>query len=125
MKPVTITGTVQRGKQLGRTIGYPTINLQLDKACGLAYGVYASRVTALGNVYTGMTNVGCHPTLPEGAATIETYIIGANLNLYGCEVTLELMEFIRPERKFESLEALKAQLESDKASIISWFEANR
>lgn len=121
MKPVTLNGIVQRGKQLGRTIGFPTANLTLDENLDLPRGVYVSTVTCEGTNYKGMTNVGRHPTAPEGGATIETYILDANPDLYDKSIDVTLLEFIRPETRFESVEALRKQLESDRITSVNWF----
>jgi len=123
MKPVTISGIVRRGKQLGRTIGFPTVNLALEEGFNLPFGVYVSTVEAEGIIYKGVTNAGRHPTAPEGSATIETYILDANPELYDKLISVTLLEFLRPETRFESLEALKAQLENDKLASAKWFES--
>lgn len=111
----TIFGEVVRGAQLGRTIGFPTVN-QLFKADQLvpAYGVYVSRTTVMGRRYRSMTNIGVKPTVEYGGAPLaETYIDGFSGDLYGERLSVELIDFVRPEKKLGSLEELKRQISAD------------
>ena len=112
--PFFAIGEIARGRQLGRTIGFPTINLYppVDKFLP-GDGVYVSRVCVDGGCYRGVTNIGVCPTVGGGnaARTIETYLLDFDGGeLYGREAKVEFLRFVRPERKFESLEALKAQI---------------
>lgn len=110
---------VIHGRELGRTIGVPTINQRFpENALVPRYGVYSVRVTVGDAVYPGVCNVGVRPTvadLPgEGVEPFaETHIIGFNGWLYGESVRVEFVRFIRPEMKFPSLDALKDQIRSD------------
>lgn len=109
----SFSGTVVRGKQLGRTIGFPTANL--DTAASPAGGVYAVVVTAKGERYRGIMNVGSHPTAPEGAPTVEVHLLDFEGDLYGDELRVDIVQTMREERKFDSLGALKEQLRHDEA----------
>lgn len=110
-----ITGVIVHGKQLGRTIGFPTANVQPDGPAPAANGVYAAeiRVEGLPAPMRCMVNQGCHPTVPDGPPTIEAHILGFDGDIYGRRAEIEYLKFLRPERKFASLEELKAQLEQD------------
>lgn len=113
----TVSGIVEEGKQLGRKIGFPTANLRPDDPRQLlpAGGVYAT--TAIG--HPSMTNIGSRPTVDiNGAPTVETHIIGFDGNLYGSHMTLAFRHRLRPEMPFPSLEALKAQLETDRTASL-------
>ncbi|QIP13553.1 bifunctional riboflavin kinase/FAD synthetase [Spirosoma aureum] len=110
-----LTGTIVKGQQLGRTIGFPTANLQVDDPIKLvpANGVYAVDVVQAGQVYGGMLNIGFRPTVAGTHQTIETYIFDFDKDIYGEHMTLRFREFLRPEQKFEGLPALVAQLKRD------------
>ena len=114
-QPLTYSGRVCHGQELGRTIGFPTCNLQPDSEKLLPlFGAYRSVVTTPEGVFDGVTNIGRKPTVEgDGAPTIETYLHGFSGNLYDSDISVTLKTFLRPERKFESLDALKAQLTID------------
>lgn len=113
--PYTIFGTVQHGKQLGRTLGMPTVNMIPPKHKLLPpNGVYASCTKIGERNYYGVTNIGCKPTVAtEQKKGIETYLFDFNEQVYGEEIQVQLYCFERPEQKFSSLEKLKAQIEKD------------
>jgi riboflavin kinase/FMN adenylyltransferase len=113
-----LTGTVVKGQQLGRTIGFPTANLQVDDPNKLvpANGVYAVDVHYGGQTFGGMLNIGFRPTVAGTSQTIETYIFDFDKDIYGEHMTLRFREFLRPEQKFEGLPALVAQLNRDEAA---------
>ena len=114
--PHMFTGTVVAGQQLGRTIGIPTANLHLpDTLLTPAFGVYACTAFVDGYVLTAVTNIGIRPTVNGEGITVESWLPGFRGNLYGKELTLEFHKFLRPERKFNSLEELKAQIQIDAA----------
>jgi riboflavin kinase/FMN adenylyltransferase len=104
-----------KGRQLGRTIGFPTANLQVDDAVKLipANGVYAVDVLQGGQTYGGMLNIGFRPTVAGEHQTIETYIFDFNKDIYGEHMTLHFRAFLRPEQKFNGLPALVEQLQKD------------
>ena len=113
----SFSGRVVRGKQLGRTLGFPTANLDAQST-DLARGVYAVRVRLeSGAEKMGMMNVGRHPTLPEGPATVEINLLDFEGDLYGQTLYVEPEAFLRGEVRFESLDALKAQLHHDRESV--------
>ena len=117
-RPYSLTGTIVKGRQLGRTIGFPTANMQVDDANKLvpANGVYAVEVLYAGQVLAGMLNIGFRPTVAGTNQTIETYIFNFDKDIYGEHLTLRFREFLRPEQKFEGLPALVAQLKQDEES---------
>ena len=117
----TFTGTVVAGQKLGRTIGFPTANLQLSAAKFLPrYGVYSVKVFLEDkqNVHNpslqGVMNLGCRPTVDSSSDPIlEVHLLDWSGDLYGQTITVSLEKFLRPEQKFPSLEALKAQIAFD------------
>ena len=107
--PHILTGTVVRGKGLGRRLGIPTANLLFpDGLVMIKFGVYACRCFIGDEVYPAVTNVGTRPTVQGQNITVEPWILDYTGDLYGQEIILEFHYFIRPEKKFESLEELKA-----------------
>ena len=114
--PHILTGTVQSGKQLGRTIGFPTANLSLSAELLIPKcGVYVCKVTVDNELYVGITNIGTRPTVNGAGIIAETHLPDFQGNLYGKKITLALYEFLRPEKKFNSLDELKAQIAADMA----------
>lgn len=113
----TYKSRVFEGDQRGRTIGYPTINQHLPEGLIVPrYGVYSCRAYVDGERYKGFTNIGIRPTWRVDKPLSETYLFGFDGNLYGKDVRISLRNYIRPEKQFESLEALKAQLDQDRRS---------
>jgi riboflavin kinase / FMN adenylyltransferase len=113
----SVSGTVVKGRQLGRTIGFPTANLHPDDPNKLipANGVYAVTVQQGGQTFGGMTNIGTRPTVGGTHQTIETYIFDFDRDIYGEELTLEFQAFLRPEQKFDGLPGLVNQLAQDES----------
>lgn len=112
--PHVLTGTVVKGKQLGRTIGIPTANLLLPQGVVCpAFGVYACRVTVDGREYRAVTNVGTRPTVSGVGITVEPWILDFSGDLYGREIQLQFCEFLRPEQKFPDLQALQQAIRAD------------
>ncbi|MBR5542736.1 MAG: bifunctional riboflavin kinase/FAD synthetase [Oscillospiraceae bacterium] len=113
-----IISEVTHGKELGRTIDFPTINQGFCENRALPrFGVYASRVTVEGKAYPAITNIGVRPTVEEKTAPrAETHILNFSGELYGEIVRTELVEFIRDEKKFSTIAELRAQIEKDIAS---------
>jgi riboflavin kinase/FMN adenylyltransferase len=113
-RPFAIEGVVEHGDKRGRTIGYPTANLSLGPYLRPRYGIYAVRGRlAGGRVLDGAANLGVRPTFEPPKELLEPYFFDFSGDLYGQAVEVELISFIRPERKFESLDALKAQMDGD------------
>ncbi len=112
---------VAYGKQLGRTIEFPTINQYFpQKQVVPRFGVYASLVELNGKIYKGLTNVGVKPTVQDSDLPLcETYIYGFDGNIYGEMVRLSLIEFIRPEKKFDSLTELSQQINEDSIKVLN------
>ena len=108
-------GVVVAGNRLGRTIGFPTANMQLYEPLKLVpmNGVYAVEVEVLGGTYRGMCNIGFRPTVDGKVRTIETHILDFDQEIYGLPLRLSFLRRIRDERKFDSLEALRLQLAQD------------
>ena len=109
-------GVVVAGNRLGRTIGFPTANMQLYEPLKLVpmNGVYAVEVEVLGATYRGMCNIGVRPTVDGKVRTIETHILDFDQDIYGLPLKLRFLRRIRDERKFPSLDALRQQLEQDR-----------
>jgi riboflavin kinase/FMN adenylyltransferase len=108
-------GTVVRGRERGRTIGFPTANLESETECLPPDGVYATRVVLEDGAFGSITNIGMRPTFAETARSIESHIFDFNRDIYGARVKLELIERIRPEKKFPTPDALKHQIALDLA----------
>lgn len=113
----TITGKVIGGSRTGRKLGFPTANLHIGDVSGIADGVYKARVDIGGRLYEGIANVGHKPTVGSPQRLLEVHIFGLSADIYGREITVTLGEFIRPERKFDSLEALREQIRKDIEAI--------
>ncbi len=111
-RPYSTAGEVRHGKSLGRTMGFPTVNLY-PGPLPLERGVYATRVIFDGAEYAGVTNVGVNPTVHDGGTRVETHILDFTGNLYGKYVTVKFLHFIRPERVFPSVDELFAQIRRD------------
>jgi riboflavin kinase/FMN adenylyltransferase len=113
----TLYGVVVAGNRLGRTIGFPTANMQMYEPLKLVpgNGVYFVKVETLGRQFYGMCNVGCRPTVSSSNhRTIETHIFDFDEDIYGLDIKVTFVEKIRDEIKFDSLEALRNQLTLDK-----------
>ena len=118
----TLHGVVIAGNRLGRTIGFPTANMQVYEPLKLipGNGVYFVKVETLGRHFSGMCNVGCRPTVGTGnARTIETNIFGFDEDIYGLDMKVTFVRKIRDEVRFESMEALRRQLETDRDQCLS------
>ena len=117
----SLHGVVVAGNRLGRTIGFPTANMQLYEPLKLipANGVYFVTVKTLGRELYGMCNIGCRPTVSEGnARTIETNIFGFDEDSYGLDMEICIVSNIRFEFRFDSLEALRGQLALDRDTCL-------
>lgn len=117
----TFTGKVVKGKQLGRIIGFPTANLIIDQEYKLIpkKGVYIVSLTLHSEEYFGMMNIGNRPTVNGEQLTIEVHILNFEKEIYDEKVTVTILHFIRDEQKFDSLPALKNQIELDKNFTLS------
>lgn len=109
--PHLISGEVVSGKQLGRTIGIPTANLLLPEGVVCPkHGVYACKAIVDRQEYLAVTNIGTRPTVNGDHVNIEAHLLDFDGDLYGKHMTLGFYEFLRPEQKFDSLEALQAEI---------------
>ena len=123
--PFLLEGHVVPGKQLGTRLGFPTANLALPKGRVIpAYGVYTAWLETDHKRYPAVLNVGKHPTLPEGHATMEAHVLDEKVMLYGKKVRIVFLHFQRGERRFESVEALKNQIARDAQAARDWFQNN-
>lgn len=126
-RPYVITGKVRKGKQLGRTIGFPTINQRILPPCSKARpalrGVYAVKVFGIGKeALPGVACVGRRPTVTDnGEYLLETYIFNFHGDLYGKELTVEFLHKIRDEKKFSSIEQLKSAIHADMEAAEQFF----
>lgn len=109
--PHVLTGQVISGQQLGRTLGIPTANLALPQGVICPrFGVYACKAKVQGQWYPAVTNVGCRPTVGGKTVTVEPWLLGFAGDIYGETLCLEFYKFLRPEKKFPSLEALQEEI---------------
>lgn len=113
----SLTGTVSKGRQLGRTIGYPTANIQIEENYKLIplNGVYIAKSLINSKVVYGMMNIGTRPTVDGTNQTIEINFFDFEQDLYNQKITVSMLKRMRSEQKFESVDALKNQLGVDKA----------
>lgn len=119
--PYMLTGTVVQGKQLGRTIGFPTANIKIAENYKLIpkTGVYVvSSILGAKTVY-GMMSIGTNPTVGGTTLSVEVYFFGFSEDLYGREVKIAVLDYIRDEEKFGSVDALKEQLYRDQESALA------
>lgn len=122
--PYFILGEVIQGKQLGRTIGFPTINFVADKIKLFPpNGVYATRTVCDGKIYYGVTNVGCNPTVNGTFKVVETFLFDFQKIVYGKRLKTYFFKWIRDEQKFADIPALRQQLKNDEASAVEYFNS--
>lgn len=113
-RPFAIEGEVVQGRQLGRTLGFPTANVLLGDYVRPRFGIYATRTRLPdGRTLKGVTNIGENPTVGGNAARLEAWLFDFDEDLYGELIDTELIAFLRPEERFDSLEALTAQVRHD------------
>ena len=113
-----IEGEVIHGQQLGRKMGFPTANMEVE-GVNVDNGVYMSSVRIDGCEYRAMSNVGVRPSVDGRRRLLETFIFDYHGDLYGRYLRVELLHKVRDEKKFNSIEELKSQLERDCAHILS------
>ena len=113
-RPFTIAGPVIHGDKRGRTIGYPTANMLLGDYLRPAYGIYAVRARVAGGEWVdGVANLGIRPTFDPPVELLETHLFDVAPDLYGQELEVALISFLRAEARFDGLEALVAQMDAD------------
>ena len=125
----TLSGRVRRGLQLGRKLGMPTVNIVMRRQPALHFGVYVVRVSCGARSWDGVSSLGVRPTLARprqqnsGAGSgcvLEAHLFGMDETLYGKVVDVEFRKFLRSERRFESLDALAAQMQADGVQARAW-----
>jgi riboflavin kinase/FMN adenylyltransferase len=123
----SLSGIVVKGNQVGRTLGFPTANIELDNPDKLipAYGVYAVLIKCRGKMYGGMSNIGIRPTLDDHELTIEVNIFDFNEDIYGETITIYFIKHTREEKKFRDLELLRRRLIIDKVKVEKILEQER
>ena len=123
-RPYQFSGVVVKGRQLGRTLGYPTANIEVKENYKLipANGVYAVKVKHQANIHDGMLNIGIRPTVDGTSRTIEVNLFDFDQDIYGERLTVELVAYLRPELRFENLEQLVAQISEDKKQAVQAIE---
>ena len=114
-----IRGVVEHGRRLGRELGFPTANLAVDEALAAEDGVYASLVEVGGVRYRAMSNLGRNPSVGGQPRHLETHLFGFEGSLYGREVRVVLLRKVRDERRFDTVEELRAQIARDKEQILN------
>ncbi len=121
-RPFEITGTVNHGDKRGRTIGFPTANIALRQYIHLAFGVYVVNMKLPGGeVVSGVANLGLRPTVAgDTAPRLEVHLFDFDGDIYGHKVSVQFVEMLRAEKKFDGLDALKAQIarDSEQARVI-------
>lgn len=108
-----VEGVVIGGNQLGRKLGFPTANIALNEDFAVENGVYASKAYVDGKAYAAMTNVGVRPSVDGSKRLLETHLFGFEGVLYGLTLRVKLIEKIRDEQKFSSVEELRSQIAKD------------
>ncbi|GAC1470665.1 MAG: bifunctional riboflavin kinase/FAD synthetase [Chamaesiphon sp.] len=132
-RPYTLTGKVVQGQKLGRTLGFPTANLQMPAEKFLPrQGVYCVSVSKIGEGtdsscptprWKGMMNIGQRPTVNGNTTSVEVHLLDWSGDLYGQLLTVSLEQFLRPEQKFASLDALKSQIQADEMAARSFSQS--
>lgn len=120
-----LTATVIHGKKLGRTIGYPTANLQIAEAYKLIpkQGVYVVKSSIEGQMVFGMMNIGTNPTVNGQGLSVEVYFFNFDKDLYGKEIVVSLLHRLRDEEKYPSVEVLKQQLAKDQVASFDYLKS--
>jgi riboflavin kinase/FMN adenylyltransferase len=113
-RPFAIEGVVQKGRQLGRQLGFPTANVPLGDYVAPRFGVYATRTRlADGRQLDGVANIGVNPTTGEVAPRLEVWLFEFDEDIYGETIETDLIAFLRPEEKFDSIEVMVDQIHQD------------
>ncbi len=121
--PHILTGEVVTGRKIGRTLGIPTANLWIPEGIAVpCHGVYACKAIVDGKTFFAVTNVGNRPTVGGHRVTVEPWLLDFAGDLYGKKLTLEFHSFLRPERKFDSLEELKAEIQKNALQTRVFFQ---
>lgn len=113
-----VEGEVTHGRRLGRELGFPTANIEVDDALEIPDGVYASRAEVGDRCYPAMSNLGRNPSVGGSRRRLETHIFGFEGELYDSRLRVELLRKIRDERRFATVEELREQLERDRETAL-------
>ena len=121
-RPFQLEGGVAHGFQVGRKLGFPTVNLAVEPGLLLpARGVYVTEAALPEGVFRAVTNVGSRPTFTQAdIVSVESYLLGFSGDLYGREVQVRFLKYLRPERSFESAQALSQQIARDARAALDW-----
>ena len=114
-RPYRITGRIRKGLQLGRQLDMPTANIAIHKTLALPLGVYAVRAECDGQIWNGVASLGIRPTLGLTQCLLETHLFDTQIDLYGRVLAVEFAHHLRPELRFDSIDALKQQMHEDAA----------
>jgi len=119
----SVHGRVIKGDKIGRTIGFPTANIFVEETYKLipSDGIYAVTVELSGELYKGMAYIGQRPTINGMTRNIEVNIFDFDQEIYGQQITMNFLKFLRHDVKFTGLEALKIQLHEDKKATLNYF----
>lgn len=112
-RPFSLTAEVIHGDKRGRTLGFPTANLALPEGVAIAFGIYAVRARTRDGAFDGVASYGRRPTFDNGRALLEVHLFDYSGDLYGSDMEVELVAHLRPELKFDSVDALVAQMNAD------------
>ncbi|MBX3180140.1 MAG: bifunctional riboflavin kinase/FAD synthetase [Candidatus Hydrogenedentes bacterium] len=123
-RPYAVAGVVERGRGLGNGLGYPTANIAPAQGLLPARGIYAARAALNGTTYDAAVNVGIAPTLPHEQPVLEAHLLDFEGDLSGRRLEVELWRRIRPEKKFDSVDALKEGIGKDIVTIRQYFAAS-
>lgn len=117
-----LTGTISKGKQLGRTIGFPTANLQIEENYKLIprNGAYIVKSIIDNKTVYGMMNIGINPTVAGENLSIEVHYLDFDKDIYDQEICVSILQYLRPEQKFGSVDLLKEQLNQDKKTVLDY-----
>lgn len=122
--PYVLSGNVVKGRQLGRTIGFPTANIEVPEDYKLIpkNGVYIVTVIVNNEIVPGMMNIGVKPTLGENNLSVEVHLLNFDKDIYNQKIQVNVLERLRDEQKFASFEKLQSQIELDKQNTIRYFQ---
>lgn len=116
---IIITGQITEGNKVGSLLGFPTANILVDPIVAIENGVYRVSVVLEGYSYKGIANLGVRPTISsEEPRSLEVHILGFHGNAYGKTMSVRLLEFLRPEQEFASVEELKESIQRDVDALI-------
>lgn len=118
-----VSGHVLHGQKLGRTLGFPTMNVRMAERCAIRFGIYIVQVHGLGtNPMPGIASLGVRPTVGQSSdVLLETHLLDANLDAYGKLVSIDILQHVRDEEKFPDLPTLTAAMQNDRQQAVNYF----